>query len=217
AQIVLANKGFFAMPNMVKADYKNAQKFFSSYKGNYKTKVGILGDGAIGSQVIDRLKAYRLEVYVYSIQMTEERAKEIGVKLSSLQEIFAECDVISNHLANNEQTKGIINAELIKSMKDYSTFINTGRGAQVDENALIEKLSSNPTVTAVLDVTCPEPPEKDSPLYTLNNVFLTPHIAGSSGNEVWRMAEYMLEESKRFVNGDKSLYEVSLKMLETMA
>ena len=87
----------------------------------------------------------------------------------------------------------------------------------MDESALIEKLTQNPTITAVLDVTFPEPPKEDSPLYLLPNVVLTPHIAGSSGNEVCRMAEYMLEEAKCFENGEKTRFEVTREMLDTMA
>ncbi|MBO4262939.1 MAG: hydroxyacid dehydrogenase, partial [Clostridia bacterium] len=201
AQIILANKGFFQLARMAKSDYAAAADFACGYRGNYGAKVGIIGDGAIGSEVIKRLKEHKLDIYVYSITMTPEDAEKKGVKAASLEEIFSKCDVISNHLADNEQTKGIINKHLISLLKDYSTFINTGRGAQVDEDALAAKLRDNRTITAVLDVTYPEPPRSDSPLLPLTNVILTPHIAGSIGEERMRMAEYMLEESKRFVSG----------------
>lgn len=217
SQIILANKGFFAMSSECKADYRQSRKLLSKYKGNYGAKVGILGDGAIGSSVIKKLKELNLDVMVFSITMTDEQALKTGVKKASLAEIFEQCDVISNHLANNAQTKGIISKELINMMHPYSTFINTGRGAQVDEQALIEKLISDPTIFAVLDVTDPEPPEKDSRLNSLKNVILTPHIAGSNGNEVCRMAEYMISETERYFKGEEQLYEVTLKMLETMA
>ena len=99
----------------------------------------------------------------------------------------------------------------------HKTFINTGRGAQVNEPDLIRFLAERPDVTALLDVTYPEPPAKDSPLFDLENVILTPHIAGSMGNEVWRMAEYMLKEFRCYISGEPTKYSVSLKMLETMA
>ncbi len=217
AQIILANKGFYQATRRFQDCYKNARTFFENYQGNYDTKIGILGDGAIGSRVIEMLKAYHVDVLVYSITMDEETAKKKGVKLASLEEIFSTCQVISNHLANNPQTVKMINGKLLSSMQDYSTFINTGRGAQVDESALIEVLRNNLTITAVLDVTHPEPPVEGSPLYTLPNVFLTPHSAGSSGNEVARMGEYMLEESKRFVKGEPCPFEVTKEMLRTMA
>lgn len=217
SQIVLANKGFYQTALRTKACYGAGAEFFRNYKGNYGAKIGILGDGAIGAEVIKRLTEMHLDIYVYSITMTKEQAKELGVKLASLDEIFKECDVISNHLANNERTRKIIGKALLSQLKDYATFINTGRGAQVDEAALIEALQKKPTITAVLDVTDPEPPKADSPLYMLPNAIITPHIAGSAGLEVRRMADYMLDESKRFQSGEACLYEVTLEMLKTMA
>ena len=85
------------------------------------------------------------------------------------------------------------------------------------EADLVRALSEEPGRTAVLDVTFPEPPEEGSPLYALPNVFLTPHIAGSSGDETFRMAEYMLEEFRNFAAGRPTRYGVTLAMLETMA
>ncbi len=217
AQILLANKGYFQLSRKTAADYRAAQNEFLAYRGNYGTKVGILGDGAIGTLVIDELLRYNMEIYVFSITMTEEQAQKKGVHLCSMKEIFSECDVISNHLANNEATQKIINRDLLSSMKPYATFINTGRGAQVDEDALADVLAANKGITALLDVTDPEPPMTDSPLNKLENVFLTPHIAGSSGNEVCRMAAYMADNCKKMLNGEPSCDEVTLKMLEGMA
>ncbi len=217
AQILLANKGFYQMPQRVREDYVEARRLSLKYVGNYDAKVGIIGYGAISALVVDGLKKNKLDLYVCSSHMTKERAKELGVKLASMEEIFAECDVISNHLANTEKTVGVINKGLLSKMKDYSTFINTGRGAQVNEQELVEVMRGNPTLTAVLDVTFPEPPASDSELYKVENIFITPHIAGSSGNEVRRMATYMLEEKERVDKGEAPLYEVDLKGLESMA
>ncbi len=125
--------------------------------------------------------------------------------------------MISNHLANNSETVGIINKNHFSRMKSHASFINTGRGAQVVEEDMVEALRRNKTISAVLDVTYPEPPEQDSPLYTLDNVFLTPHIAGSLGNEVHRMGEYMLDEFRKYDRGEAVRYSVTLEMLKTMA
>jgi phosphoglycerate dehydrogenase-like enzyme len=102
-------------------------------------------------------------------------------------------------------------------MNDTATFINTGRGAQVVEDDLIRALREKPDRTAILDVTEPEPPLEDSPLYIMENVFLSPHIAGSAGNEVARMGQYMLEEYRKLISGEPCKYEVTEKMLATMA
>ena len=96
-------------------------------------------------------------------------------------------------------------------------FLNTGRGAQVVEEDLIRALQEEPGRTAVLDVTLPEPPEADSPLWKLENVVLTPHIAGSSGQEVARMGAYMQQEFFRLLAGQPVRFEVTEKLLETMA
>ena len=218
AQIILANKGFYRSCLMSnKSEYSAAKKIFSGYIGNYGAKIGIIGAGMIGKLVIEMLKSYNLEVLVFDPFLPDSRAEELGVEKCSLEKIFAECNVISNHLANNEQTKGMLCGKLFEAMLPNATFLNTGRGAQVVESELCKVLSNRPDIVAVLDVTEPEPPEDSHPFYTLENCILTPHIAGSAGNEVHRMAEYMLAEYNKFINGEKTDYEVTIKMLETMA
>jgi len=196
---------------------REAHDKFENYPGNYDVKVGIIGAGMIGKLVIKMLKSYNMEVLVFDPFLSNDTANELGVQKVSLERIFSECNVISNHLANNAQTKGMLNGDLFNKMLPYSTFINTGRGTQVVEKDLIEILTNRPDVTALLDVTDPEPPVENSPLYTLENCVLTPHIAGSWGNEVHRMAEYMLTEFKKHINGEITNYEVTLEMLKTMA
>lgn len=215
AEIVLANKGFFYRARAAKKGDRVSGR--SGYPGNFDTKVGIIGAGMIGKMVIRMLKSYRLQVLVFDPFLPEETAKELGVEKTGLERLFRECSVVSNHLANNEQTKGMLTGAHFASMRPYATFLNTGRGAQVVEPELIAVLESRPDLTAVLDVTFPEPPVEGSPFYTLENVILTPHIAGSDGNEVHRMSEYMLEEFERFTGGLPTRYEVTVPMLETMA
>lgn len=218
AQIILANKGFYRCSIISnKAERDQARTISLKYIGNYGAKIGIIGAGMIGKLVIEMLKAYQLDVLVFDPFLSDEMAKNLGVKKCSLERIFSECNVISNHLANNKQTRGIIGGELFSKMLPNSTFLNTGRGAQVVETELCNVLENRPDILALLDVTEPEPPEDNHPFYTLPNCILTPHIAGSSGNEVHRMAEYMLKEYERLIKGDHTQYEVTLKMLETMA
>ena len=172
----------------------------------------------IGKMVIERLHNLDfVEILVFDPFLSDEKAAELGVRKTDLHTLFEESDVISNHLANNPQTVGMLNADCFDRMKPHATFINTGRGAQVVEADMIAALLDVPTRAAVLDVTFPEPPNADSPLYTVPNVFLTPHIAGSLGNEVHRMAEYMYEEYKAFDAGQPTRYGVTIPMLATMA
>lgn len=94
-------------------------------------------------------------------------------------------------------------------MKRRSTFINTARGAIVRENEMIEVLKDRPDRQVVLDVTYPEPQVTGSPLYTLPNVILTPHIAGSAGNEISRMGRYAVDELNRFINNEPLKWQVT--------
>lgn len=215
AQIILANKSFFK--TMRFTDWVSEITTSKNYPGNYDVKVGIIGAGMIGKIVIQKLKDYNLDVLVFDPFLPYDTAQKLGVKKVSLETIFAECQVVSNHLADNEQTKGMLDGKLFEKMLPFATFLNTGRGAQVVENDLINVLKARPDLTAILDVTYPEPPEKGSELYTLANCILTPHIAGSLGNEVRRMGKYMMEEYESFIRNEPCKYEVTLEMLKTMA
>ncbi len=219
AQIILANKGFYQSSRTYRSKeaHSAALSHFHASRGNYGAKIGIIGAGMIGKMVIRALKAYKLDVLVADPFLSDEAARELGAKKASLEEIFAECDVISNHVANLPETLGMMRYEHFSSMKKNATFINTGRGAQVVEADLVRAMREEPMRTAVLDVTVDEPPREDSELYALDNILLTPHIAGSAGDEVARMGEFMLEEYRRYARGERTLYEVTEKMLATMA
>ncbi len=217
SQIILADKGFFRRRVRSREMWTNHDPEYL-YPGNYGTKVGILGAGMIGSRVIELLRPYNLEILAYDPFLSDERAEALGVKKASLEEIFETCHVISNHIANLPETQGIIRRDLLARMKENAVFINTGRAAQVDMEALIDEMKKHPNRLALLDVTDPEePPRAESELYTLDNIFLTPHIAGSTGYETHRMADYMYEEYKKICAGEAPEHSVTLAMLETMA
>ena len=218
AQIVLAGKGYFqSLRRYRERDRKAAFAYTMSLPCNYNIRVGILGAGVIGREVMARLKAYQYEVLAYDPYVSDEVLSSLGAKRASLEEIFSTCQIISNHVANLPATVGMIDGKLLHSMLPNAAFINTGRGAQVVESELIAALKACPDRTALLDVTWPEPPEEGSEFYTLPNVFLTPHIAGSQNNEWARMALYMVEEFERTEDHLPVRYEVTEKMLETMA
>ncbi len=218
AEIILSNKGAFRLTRMM-AEKKNkeARRIRDGYIGNYGATVGLLGVGMIGSLVAKKLSEMKFDVIAFDPFCSIEKAERLGVRLCSLQEVFERSDVVSNHLANNEETVGMLGYSLFASMKKDATFINTARGAQVKEDDLSRVMSERPDLTALLDVTYPEPPMSDSPLYSAENILLTPHIAGSQGNEQERMSEWMIEEFRTFLSGLETHYEVNEKMLETMA
>lgn len=219
AEIMLAAKGYFQRIHRASdgSAWENRRVPYE-FDGIYEINVGIIGAGMIGKMVIQKLKTLdKIKIYVFDPFLPDEAAEKMGVIKTDLLTLFQECNVISNHLANNPQTVGMINASCFNRMKKNAAFINTGRGAQVVEADMIAALKEEPMRVAILDVTFPEPPASDSELYTLNNVILTPHIAGSIGNEVHRMGEYMYEEFESFDAGHPTRYSVTLKMLETMA
>lgn len=221
AQIILAGKGYFqrlhrAMPDSVTWENRTV---CTDVTGNYGNRIGLIGIGMIGSLVAEMLKNYKLEVWGYDPFMSEEKAAALGIKKTEdLSELFRECNIISNHLANNDQTAGILNKNCFDVMKKDAVFINTGRGRQVVRDDLVEALKKEPLRVALLDVTYPdEPPLDGDELYRMPNVFLSPHIAGSIGNEVHRMSWYMYEEFMNFINSKPVKYRVTAQMLKTMA
>ncbi len=215
AQILLANKGYFANTRTFISPESRAKAPHGP--GNFGANVALLGAGAIGRKVIELLRPFHLKILVFDPFLSAENAAQWGVEKVELPQAFARAIVVSNHLANLPQTVKMLRAEHFAAMPNGATFINTGRGATVDEDALIRVLQERPDLTALLDVTHPEPPIENSPFYQLPNVQLSSHIAGSLGDEVVRMADYMLEEFARWQRGEALRYVVTMEMLETMA
>lgn len=219
AQIILANKGYFQISANAKNDYSASRELSKQFPGNMRVRVGLLGAGMIGKLVIQMIRALKLdiELWVFDPFLPEQKATELGVRKAELAELFENCHCVSNHLANKEEIRGILNYNLFNRMPPNAVFINTGRGAQVDEAGLCRALTEMPNRFAVLDVTDPEPFRPGNPLFALPNVLLTPHAAGSLGNECLRFVEYMVDELKLWQSGQPMRYEVSEAMLENMA
>jgi phosphoglycerate dehydrogenase-like enzyme len=164
--------------------------------GSYQRTVGLIALGMVGRLVRERLRAFDVRVIAY-----DPTRPDGDVELVSLERLFREADVVSVHAPWLPETEGLVTGELLASMKPGATLINTARGTIVRETELIEALRQRPDLTAVLDVTHPEPPSKHSPLLALPNVVLTPHIAGSHGSDIRRLGRYVVEELRRYVAG----------------
>ncbi|MFN8445279.1 MAG: hydroxyacid dehydrogenase [Caldilineaceae bacterium] len=177
--------------------------------GAYGSTVGIISLGAIGRMVAERLRGTDIHLIAYDPFMTPEQAAALNVELTTLEVLFQRADVITCHTPWLPETEGMLNGRLFRLMKPGANFINTARGAVVNEPELIEVLGERPDLFAVLDVTWPEPPVLGSPLYTLPNVILTPHVAGTMNDECRRMGRMMVEELERWLAGQPLQHQVS--------
>ena len=205
AQILLSMKNYFAFARSVREPSKWQRSLYPC-SGAYGETVALIGSGTISTMVKEFLGRHDLKVLTVATN-PEDRTV-------SLEEAFRTAYVISNHLPNLECNQKVITEEMFASMRQGATFINTGRGAQIDEEGLCRVLQKRPDLSVLLDVTHPaEPPVADSPLYRLPNVFLSPHIAGSWNNEVYRMTDYMISDYKRYANGEEPLNEFTESML----
>ncbi len=204
AQIILGLKNYFQQARNLRS--RSGWKV-NAGPGAYGKTVALIGAGMISTHVQKLLKSYDLNVIV--VPSRKEN------RTISLEEAFARSQVVSNHLPNRDDNVGVLTGKMFASMPQNGVFINTGRGRQVNEAEFCEVLKARPDLTALLDVTYPEPPLEDSPLYKLPNVFLSPHIAGSLNDEWGRMADYVIEEFKRYLAGEPFQHEVNESMLIT--
>jgi phosphoglycerate dehydrogenase-like enzyme len=215
SQILLSLRGYFRTVRQYRE-----QKSFDAKKywrpGVMDETIGLIGLGYIGSLLREKLRDYPLKVIAHDPFLTKERAAELDVTSVSLEDLFARAYIVSNHIPDLETTRGVLDKKLFASMRDGATFINTGRGAQVVEADLIAVLQARPDLTALLDVTSPEPPAADSELWRLPNVVISPHIGGTTGHEVVRLADCAIEEFEAWHAGKPLRYEVTREIFKTM-
>ncbi len=146
----------------------------------YGKTLGIIGIGRIGREVAKRARAFGMKVIYYDVYRPDEATeKELGVEYRELDDLISEADVITLHVPLLPETKHMINAERIAKMKDGAIIINAARGGIVDEEALYEALKSGKLYGAALDVYENEP-LKESKLFELDNIVLTPHIGAQA-------------------------------------
>jgi phosphoglycerate dehydrogenase-like enzyme len=188
-----------------------------SPKGFNGLYIGLVGASYVGHEVIRLLKSYNVKIAVYDPYLNKEEAEKLGVEKMELNELVSWADVVSVHAPKLQETHNLIGREQFQLMKDGSFFINTARGTIIDYEALAE-ITPEKNIEVVIDVTDPEEPlPTDSPLRKLGNVLITPHIAGSRGNEQQLMGTLAVEEIKRFVLGQPLVYQVRREDLPRIA
>ena len=165
---------------------------------NNKT-LGVIGAGHIGKKVIQIAKALDMNILVHSRTPKED---EENIHYVSLEELLKNSDYVSLHCPLTENTKHMINKETLSLMKPSAFIINTARGALIDEKALIEALKNGTIAGAGLDVQENEPPEKNNPLYIMDNVILTPHMGWKGLETRKRLVSILANNIKKFIEGN---------------
>ena len=216
AQIILSNKGYFRNTRMCRHPETAHQLVAYTGPGNYGETVALLGYGAIARHLRGLLRNLNLKVLVVDPTVDSLDAASEGIELVGLERAFEDALLVSSHLPNFPSLQNVLGADLFRRMPEGATFLNTGRGQQVDEAGLIEVLRERADLTALLDVTHPEPPLPGSPLYNLPNVQLSSHIAGVVGNERRRLTDLIEAECKRYLQGEKLQHATRLEELELM-
>ena len=179
------------------ASLKNGEWKRSKYTGVelYEKTIAIVGLGRIGTLVAQRLANFGANLIGYDPYVTPARAEQIGVKLASLEEVMQQADFITIHIPKTPETTGLIGAKEFAMAKENLRIVNCSRGGIIDEAALYDALSSKKIAGAGLDVFVNEPP-KDSPLLTLDNIVVTPHL-GASTDEAQEKAGISVAKSVR--------------------
>ncbi|NSC21408.1 hydroxyacid dehydrogenase [Streptomyces albus subsp. chlorinus] len=175
--------------------------------GNYRRTVGILSASLVGRRVMELLRPHDLRVLLHDPYVTEEQAAALGAVKAGLPQVFAASDVVSVHTPLLPATRGLVGGDLLALLRDGATLINTARGAVLDQDALTDQVRRG-RLNAVLDVTEPEVLPAGHPLWECDNALLTPHLAGSQGNELDRLAESAVQEVFRWAAGERFAHAV---------
>lgn len=164
--------------------------------------LGLVGAGRIGAEVAKRAKAFGMSVLAFDPYLSREIADEIGVELVELPRLLKEADFVSVHAILTPETKGLIGKEELDTMKQTVFLVNCARGGIIDEAALADALEGDRIAGAALDVFENEPP-RDSPLLSLENIHLTPHLGASTTEAQVRAGSIVAEQVLKVLGGEQ--------------
>ncbi|MFH8468303.1 hydroxyacid dehydrogenase [Streptomyces sp. NPDC017991] len=200
AAILLAGKDAFGLRERFRAERVYPASTDYADIGNLGRRVGVIGASRVGRRLLELLRPFEFSVMLHDPYVDDAEAAALGAVPMSLEELLRASDIVSLHAPDIPQTYRMLDRDRLALIRDGGVLINTSRGALVDPEALTDELVGG-RLSAVLDVTEPEPLPTGSPLYRLPNVFLTPHIAGSLGNELERLGRTVVEELVRLGAG----------------
>ncbi|GAA1896719.1 hydroxyacid dehydrogenase [Streptomyces durmitorensis] len=217
AAILFANKRVLEIGGIYREhrDVSDWSQRFPGF-GNYRRTVGVVGASLIGRKVLELLRPYELDLLLADPYIDAEQAAALDARHVELDELVADSDVVTLHAPALPETHHILDARRLASMRDGATLINTARGSLVDTAALTAEAASG-RIHAVIDVTEPEVLPAASPLYSLPNVLLTPHIAGSLGGELRRITSSAIDEVVRYCSQRPFAHAVHRAALATSA
>lgn len=216
AMILLAGKDLFTSRERLRAERAHPGWGIVPGIGNYGRRVGVIGASRIGRRLIELLRPFDLRPSLTDPYVDEDGAAALGVPLLPLDDLLRSSDIVTVHAPDTPETRHLIGRRELALMPDGSVLINTARGALLDHDALIDELRAE-RISAILDVTDPEPLPVDSPLFDLPNAFITPHLAGSQGNEVARLGLTVVEEVERLLAGRELAHRVDHSELGRVA
>ncbi|WP_329049392.1 hydroxyacid dehydrogenase [Streptomyces violaceus] len=216
AMILLAGKDVMAARDRMRTSRTSSGWGIVPGIGNYGRRVGVIGASRIGRRVLELLRPFDLRPALTDPYAGEEEAAALGVPLLPLDDLLRTSGIVTVHAPETPETHHLIGRRELALMPDGAVLINTARGALVDHDALVAELRAG-RLSAILDVTDPEPLPADSPLYDLPGAFITPHLAGSQGNELARLGLTVAEEAERLLAGGNPAYAVDPAALERAA
>jgi phosphoglycerate dehydrogenase-like enzyme len=207
AMILLAGKDTFTHRERFRTTHTYPAGDETAHTGNVGRRVGVIGASRVGRRLLELLRPFDFTVLLHDPYVSPVEAAELGAELLSLEDLLRHSDIVSLHAPDIPETYRMLDGDRLALIRDGGFLINTSRGALVDPEALTDELVAG-RLHAILDVTEPEPLPAGSPLYHLPNVFLTPHIAGSLGNELERLGRIVVEELERLAAGLPLVHEV---------
>ena len=211
--LTATKRAFWAGIETRRGRWDESLNLFHGPQEIYQQNVGVIGASHVGKQLVRLLQNLNCNVLLYDPYCSAQQARTLGAeKIDTLEELFSTCAVVSLNAPLTAQTRQMIRGEHFRLLQPGALFINTARGAIVDEAEMIEELRSGRFV-ACIDVTEDEPPAIDNPLRHLPNVWLTPHEAGAVAQNLRRIGTFVANEIEAFVAHEPLHYPVKQQQL----